>query len=162
LRKPETLFEEVLLAVFLEAAGRSGEALQIVTFLGHHFEFTGDLAQWKPVAMGICLQARLLRIAKRAELAQNAMQRLASQPFLSEKSDEMLDTVLEAKKRLADAFEDKSTKSACRLLAQTLLTLCVYAEVSRYDRSLQETLDVQKIEALITDGMSKLKQRITA
>ena len=83
LRKPQTLHEEVLLSVFLCAVDRAGQALQIVTFLGHNFEYIGDLEQWKPVAMGICIQARLLRLAKRAELAAKAMQKLAEHPFLS-------------------------------------------------------------------------------
>ena len=64
LRKPQTLYEEGPDSVFLLASERPGEALQIVTFIGHHFEFTGEW-QWRPVAMGIALQARLLRLANR-------------------------------------------------------------------------------------------------
>ena len=161
LRKPQTLYEEVLLAVFLTAVGRTGQGLQIVTFLGHHFDYIGDLEQWKPVAMGICLQSRLLRLAKRSELAGKAMQKLATQPFLSKTADAMRETISGAPAIFDAAMMDKSTKVACLDIARLVLELRVFAEVARYDRSLKEAFDMRELELLIEDGMHKLNARIS-
>jgi len=160
LRKPQTLHEEVLLSVFLCAVDRAGQALQIVTFLGHNFEYIGDLEQWKPVAMGICIQARLLRLAKRAELAAKAMQKLAEHPFLSNTKQEISDTISGATEKFGKAMKDKSTKAACLAIGNVLLELCVFAEVARYDRSIKEGIDLPGLDSLISDGMKYLAERI--
>jgi hypothetical protein len=160
LRKPQTLYEEVHLAVFLLASERPGEALQIVTFIGHHFEFTGDMEQWRPVAMGIALQARLLRLANRHDLARKAMQQLATHPFVSESQEEIAHFLQKAPYQLATAVADRSTKQACTAMARTLLTLCTFAELARYDKTMQEVVAIDETEQLITDEMSNLKIRL--
>jgi hypothetical protein len=160
LRKPSTLYEEVHLAVFLLATERPGEALQIVTFIGHHFEFSDDLEQWRPVAMGIALQARLLRLANHHDLARKAMQQLAAHPFVSESHEEVEHLMQKAPHQLASAFADHSTKQSCTAMARTLLTLCTFTELARYDKALQEVVAVDEIEELITEEFSNLKIRL--
>jgi hypothetical protein len=160
LRKPQTLYEEVHLAVFLLASERPGEALQIVTFIGHHFEFSGDMEQWRPVAMGIALQARLLRLANRHDLARKAMEQLAAQPFVSESHEQVAHILEKAPHQLAAAYADRSTKQACTAMAKTLLTLCTFAELALYDKAMQEVVSVAETEQLITDELSNLKVRL--
>jgi hypothetical protein len=157
LRKSETLYDEVILAVYLHAEERSGEALQIVTFLAHNFEYKGDHAQWKPVALGICLQTRLLTQAQRKELAQKAMQQLSGRPFLTDSADEIAAEIGSAPNKLAAAFADKSVKSSCRQMAKVMLNLIVYSEISRYDRAIAEKINRAKVEDLIAGASEKLR-----
>jgi hypothetical protein len=156
LRKPSTLHEEVVLAVFLIALGRSGEALQIVTFLGHNFEYSNDIEQWQPVALGICLQARLLREANRNELAVKAMQKLAAQPFLTMGKEELSEYVRSAPEKLATAFADKAIKTNTRVSGEILLILMALAELSRFDKTLLNKEDSVQIEETVNGALPKL------
>jgi len=139
---------------------RHGEALQIVTFIGHHFEYTGDMESWRPVAMGIALQARLLRQANRHDLARKAMQQLAAQPFVSESPEQIAQILKDAPQQIDITIADKSTKSACVKIARVLLTLCTFSELALYDKALQSIVPTDQTEQLIVYGMTQLKLRL--
>jgi hypothetical protein len=161
LKRPATLLDEVILAIYLIALDRSGEALQILTFLGHNVEYKeDDLEQWRPVALGICVQARLLRQAKRGELANKAMQKVAARPFLTANREQLGQLVSDAPAELAGAFAEPAIKAVSRRVAQTLLHLMALEEMRRFDKNLFEGATPEEVEEIIGDAANQLGGRM--
>ena len=161
LTRMEGLFEEVDLAFYVDALGRSDEALQIVAFLTDQVAFSGNYNIWTPVGYGLCLRARLHRLAGDTPAAASALQRLIEHPFHTQlPKAEVLEKIAAFPSELEEGFRDASTKWAALQLSRTLQAICYYRETGVAGFAHSGWYAVDELESLFVAGKQRLHERL--
>ena len=157
----EGLFEEVDLAFYLTALGRTDEALQLLTFLTGNIEFNNNYNVWTPVGYGISLQARLHRLIGDTHSAQTALERIRAHPFQVPLPREQLSEKFAVfQSELAVTAREKSSKWACQKLSRTLCTICYYLETGVADFPNSDWYPINELETLMKNGLQILYERL--
>ena len=161
LTRMEALFDEVSLAVFLDALGRADEALAIVSFLSSQVTFTGDQNIWTPVGLGICVEARLRRQAGDLAGADRALDRLRAHPFrVRESRADVRARIAELTAELDGELAGPSRRAACDSAARTLATLIFYRETVAAGFPHARFYPPRQVEAVVTDRLARLRERL--
>lgn len=155
------LFAAVDLAYYLYALERSSEAEDICAFLASSVAFAGNFNVWTPVGYGMCLRARLLRVAGKQGEATRALQPVLEHPFRRLPPEaEMRAEVESLPQKLRDAATTRAKKAACQDIARQLYKVSLYSEHAAAKAQGYTFLAPKALESAWQDGLRLLCERL--
>lgn len=156
------LFDTVELAWCLVALERTMEARELLSAV-IAVPFAGDYNIWTPVASGICLRARLARLASDSNTWQEAMARIREAPaYVLENTDAARVVFDRARDGLEAGYREKSRKWGRHMLGEALSVLCEYEEYGLAGIASGELYDARMLEPLVQLGLDRLRERLEA
>lgn len=161
LKSMNALFDGVDLAFFLAASKRDGEASEICNLLAASVSFAGNFNIWTPVGYAICLKARLLREAGKADEADAALKPVIANPFNRTPIQAQIDKDLSALPAdLEKALAQSAKKASCQTVSRKLYTICWYLEMSLAKVPGFAGYPAEQLQELWRRGLPKLAARL--
>jgi len=161
LKSMNPLFDGVDLAFFLAALKRDEESSEICNLLAASVSFAGNFNIWTPVGYAICLNARLLREAGRANEADAALEPVIANPFNRTPIQEQIDKDLWAlPAALEKALAQSAKKASCQSASRKLYTVCWYLEMSLAKVPGFAGYPAEPLQELWRQGLAKLAARL--